>query len=186
MKNTIVLIAAGITLLASVVGLILCSRKKTSCAQAPDQPPTPPVPELDEVLVAGLRSHALLFLGLYEGIYMAAENQSPEAMDAYTEWYIRLGNLPEDDLFRRKFTGSFPRDGVHPEHLRKLLQYIRAAGICRSREQTHMATDKTREQYIYMGADELILGKEYKVFRPCWLLDSVTVQQGLLIPMEGM
>lgn len=139
----------------------------------------------DPVITEGLRQHALRFMGLYEGIYTAVQTRSPDAMDAYREWHIRMENLRSDGPFYEAFRARFPETGAEESHLQDLLHCFEAAGIRRDTQTVHTAGSETGKQYIYMGADELCIGKEYKILKPCWKLDGITVQQGLLIPMEG-
>lgn len=188
-KTVLYLIIGAAAVLALVVVLIaVLSAKKRSRTQQPriTEESVQPVPELDRVIVEGIRNHALRFIGLYEGIYAAVQANSSDVPDAYTEWHIRLGNLREDEDFCQHFCTRFPRDGAEIPQLQELLQYMEAAGVQRMPEGTHRAGPQTREQYIYMGADELCIGKEYRIFKPCWLQNGITVQQGMLIPMEGL
>lgn len=190
MNNTILflIIGAVAALVLIVVLIAVLSVKKRSRTQQPriTEESVQPVPELDSVIVEGIRNHALRFIGLYEGIYAAVQANSSDVPDAYTEWHIRLGNLREDEDFCQHFCTRFPRDGAELPQLQELLQYVEASGIQRMPEGTHRASPQTQEQYIYMGADELCIGKEYKIFKPCWVQNGITVQQGMLIPMEGL
>ena len=184
MKKILILImGAALLVIVGAVALILTRKRRGTKIQPP---PEQPGPVLDEVILNGIKTHALRFIGLYEGLYTAVQTQSVDAADAYKEWHIRMGNLHDDEAFRNAFCTRFPREGAALSHLQELLVHVEAAGICRSTETVHVAGPRTREQYIYMGAGDILPGKEYKVLRPCWLQDEVTVQQGLLIPKEGM
>lgn len=177
----IVVIAAVIVYAVTVLAVML--KKRVAVKKNTDEQPD--AIDLDPVIVAGIERNALRFMGLYEGIYTAVETHSVDAMDAYREWYIRMGNLQEDGDFCQAFSSRFPQTGARIEHLQELLSHIYAANIRRNEECVHTANQKTDEQYIYMGADALCIGEEYKVLKPCWLHGQITVQQGLLIPMEG-
>lgn len=161
------LIVLGVLLIAV---LLVVKRKKKA-------------PAPDPVIVAGLQSNALRFMGLYEGIYAAVHQGTSDGAEAYREWHIRAENL--DPAFQQAFAARFPGTEPQISHLRELLDSVEAAGICRSEETLHTADAMTEKRYIYFGSDTLQPGKAYQVLKPCWTQNNIIVEQGILVPKEG-
>lgn len=180
----ILLIAAVVAVVALIAVLLTVLKKKKLTVQQENKEQA--IPPLDPVIVDGIQTYALRFMGLYEGIHMAVDKQSLDGMDAYREWHIRMENLGEDSRFCDAFTARFPQTGAQLSHLKELLHYIDAAGIHRIGEAVHVANEKTPKQYIYLGGDGLTVGKEYKVLKPCWLQNDTVVEQGFLSSKEGL
>ena len=180
----ILLIALAVAVAALAVVLAVVLKKKKQVVRQEAEKTAEPV--LDPVIVEGLQKYAIRFMGLYEGIYMAVDKQSLDGMDAYREWHIRMGNLGEDKQFCDAFTARFPQMGAQLSHLQELLHYMDAAGIHRDGSAFHIADEKTQKQYIYLGSDGLIAGKEYKVLKPYWLRNDTVVEQGFLSSKEGL
>lgn len=178
----LIVLAVAVAVLAAVLAVVLKKKKQT----VGQENKKTAMSVLDPVIVEGIQTYALRFMGLYEGIHMAVDKQSLDGMDAYREWHIRMENLGEDNRFCDAFTARFPQTGAQLSHLQELLHYIEAAGICRSGETVHIANEKTQKQYIYLGCDGLIAGKEYKVLKPCWLQNDTVVEQGFLSSKEGL
>ena len=151
--------------------------------EAPKMQPEPdPEPEADPVLAAFIGRYAHRFNGLYEGLYLANAPEAP-VPDAYGEWQVRIESLREDEAFYRAFTEAFPRQ-AEPFHVKRLLACIRAAGIERQPQNTHVADQTTRERYVYLGSGPVTLGETYRVLKPCWLRQGQVVEQGALLPKE--
>ena len=184
-KTVMILLIATVVAAAALIAVlaVVLKKKKPALQQENKEPAMPP---LDPVIVEGIQTYALRFMGLYEGIYMAVDKQSLDGMDAYREWHIRMGNLGEDSRFCDAFSARFPQTGAQLSHLQELLHYIGAAGIRRDGRAIHIANEKTQKQYIYLGSDGLIAGKEYKVLKPCWLQNDTVVEQGFLSSKEGL
>jgi len=180
----ILLIAAVVAVVVLIAVLVTVLKKKKPAVQQENKEPA--MPPLDPVIVDGLQTYALRFMGLYEGIYTAVEKQSLDGMDAYREWHIRMENLSEDSRFCEVFAARFPQTGAQLSHLQELLRHIDAAGIRRDGSAFHIADEKTQKQYIYLGSDGLTVGKEYKVLKPCWLQNDTVVEQGFLSSKEGL
>lgn len=141
--------------------------------------------DTDAAIVEGIRQNSRRFLGLYEEIYSAVKARSLEQTGAYSEWHIRMMNFPEDDAFRIAFLRRFPKENVDLEHLALLLHLIEEAGIVRGSETTWIADSASSQKYILLSSDELCVGKEYRVLKPCWMQNEIVVQQGLLEPLEA-
>lgn len=178
----LIILAVSVAVLSVVLAVVLKKRKQAVTQQTKETISSP----LNPVIVDGLQKYALRFMGLYEGIHMAVDKQSLDGMDAYREWHIRMENLGEDSRFCDAFTARFPQTGAQLSHLQELLHYIDAAGIHRDGNAIHIANEKTQKQYIYLGSDGLIAGKEYKVLKPCWLQNDTVVEQGFLSSKEGL
>lgn len=163
----IVLVVLGALLIAA---LLVARRKKKA-------------PAPDPVIVAGIQSNALRFMGLYEGIYDAVHQGTSDGAEAYREWHIRAENL--DPAFQSAFAARFPGTEPQISHLRELLDSVEAAGICRSEEALHTADAMTEKRYVYFGSDTLQPGKVYQVLKPCWTQNNIIVEQGILVPKEG-
>lgn len=175
-------LVAAVTILVAVLAVVL-KKKKTAMQQ---DNKASAASWLEPAIVDGIRTHALRFMGLYEGIYLAVAKQSLDGMDAYREWQVRMENLSEDRKFCDAFGAHFPQAGAQLSHLQELLRYVDAAGIHRDGKTVHIADEKTRKQYIYLGSDGLTIGKEYKVLKPCWLQNDTVVEQGFLSSKEGL
>lgn len=180
--SLLIAFAIAVVVLAAVLAVVLKKKKQTVGQESKKTA----ISVLDPVIVEGIQTYALRFMGLYEGIYMAVDKQSLDGMDAYREWHIRMGNLGEDSRFCDAFTARFPQTGAQLSHLQELLHYIDAAGIHRIGEAVHVANERTQKQYIYLGSDGLTVGKEYKVLKPCWLQNDTVVEQGFLSSKEGL
>ena len=141
-----------------------------------------------EILVDGLRRHAELYDGLYEGIYRASLGQANR--DALREWCIRTEGLEEDAPFAGAFAAWFggsadAAESVCQTKLRELLALLEAAGILRGEETETVMGPKARRAYIYLGNPAPGDGVRCAVMKPTWTCNGRLVEQGILTAKEG-
>lgn len=141
-----------------------------------------------KILVNGLRRHAELYDGLYEGLYRASLGQVNR--DALREWCIRTEGLEEDAPFAEAFASRFggsadAAESVCHAKMRELLALLEAAGVLRG-EETEIAMDpKSRRAYIYLGNPMPEDGVRCAVRKPTWTCNGRLVEQGILTAKEG-
>lgn len=140
-----------------------------------------------EILVDGLRRHAELYDGLYEGLYRASLGQANR--DALREWCIRTEGLEEDAPFAEAFAAQFggsadAAESVCQTKLRELLALLAAAGVLRGEEAEIVMDSKARRAYIYLGDSAPEDGARCAVIKPTWSSNGRLVEQGILTVKE--
>lgn len=141
-----------------------------------------------EVLVDGLRRHAQLYDGLYEGLCRTSPGQANR--DALREWCIRTEGLEEDAPFAEAFAARFggsadAAESVCQAKLRELLALLEAAGVLRGEETEIVMDPRARRAYIYLGGPAPEDGVRCAVMKPAWTCNGRLVEQGILTAKEG-
>lgn len=146
-------------------------------------------------IIQGIRRHAAVFDGLYEGLYQAAQNQEAFFTDAYEEWCDRVGQL-DDEAFRQAFSHAFAREDLVDEascrdSYAQLLACIGQAGLRRLHESGRVYTaDEAMQQAYYLvtdgsGGARPVPGEAYTVLASAWEMDGKLIEHGTVMPAAG-
>lgn len=139
------------------------------------------------VVSVGIRTHAVDFDGLYEGLYQSVQRHDFCSTDAYQEWCDRVGQS-EDELFHSAFQGLFSKADVENEAFcreqhQQLLDCVLAAGIERDRDSglTCTADESLRLAYVAADGQKPEIGLEYTIVKAAWLSGGKVIEYGLVV-----
>lgn len=175
-----------LAVISIVTVLLLCRKRKSPKAKdAPRE--TQSATKQEMILSQGIRKTAGHYDGLYEGLYLAAQNPENSCTDAYQEWCDRASQNP-DQAFREAFASLFQKSDIEDrsrclEKHRKLLELINAAGILRDRDngETAVADDPFCKNYYELTGQKPQTGVTYQIIKSAWIMDGTAVEYGMVM-----
>lgn len=138
-------------------------------------------------IVIGLRDNAEYFSDLYEPMYLLSEGNATRKDAVYDAWNTRAASSDCSLEFKNAFANEFGYTekwkGKKNEYIKaakKLVKYMKLAGIKRSTDVAVSADDETANRYEIAGDAAFEYGTTYDVLAPFWYNDADVLCKGVV------
>jgi len=197
MKTSTFLVIIGIVVIVFTVGYYLYKRRKKSptiCIDSartePNEKEKPSISEKPTVDVSKIPSEfskcAKYFIGIYEALYQVADGSSEDELAVLADWNNRIEQIKDCPNFTNYWYSHFDSyKTLSQQELQNnatdiLKNIIFECGINRDKQLECIVDENTSQRYYAMQGAELIIGDNLKIAMPCWQLDSIILEKGIL------
>lgn len=198
-NRNLILTLLAIAVVAIIVFAVIYRKKKAANGVLEDLKDSP-----KKDMLIGLRDNAEAFSELYEPLYILAKGNTGRKEWVFDSWINTVNALEGQDAFKAVFAKKFGSLASKEETkkrsarkakkidkkkakkckkaAKKLLSFLKKAGILRDGTKTVTADETTAEKYDVIGTASLETDAKYDVFAPYWTLTTKTKE--IIAPAE--
>lgn len=146
------------------------------------------------LLLAGLRTNAAQFEGMYEPVYSISSGKHQMQQEVFAAWNERVNACEDDTGFKAVFAEKFGKyyewgkkknkfkqkkaNKIYGKKAKKLVKLFFKAGLVRELEVFIVGDEKNAGCYELVGGGDVQSGITYEVLAPYWRLGNDVLDKG--------